>query len=153
MRGTTAPLRLVLRASLVLYLGVVVLSVLAALALDLSRMPVLGIALVPCLAVLALGRVGAGLPLDLVLRHDGSATRLDLDGHEHPVQPVALHERGPLGVFVVAIDGRRHHLPWAADSVPRPMRRALRLWLGEHVHTPVASASETSAAGVTAKSG
>lgn len=153
MRGTAAPLRLTLRVSRGLYLVTAVLAVLAALALHLSRLPDAGIVLVPLLAWLALRRAGAGLPLDLLLRADGSATRLDPDGREHPVHPLALHERGALGVLVVLIDGRRRNLPWAADSLPRTIRRDLRLWMGEHARNPVAAEPDPSSPRATAKPG
>ena len=153
MRGTAAPLRLTLRVSRGLYLVTVVLAVLAALALFLSRIPDACIVLVPLLAWLALRRAAAGLPLDLLLRDDGSAARLDADDREHSVHPLALHERGPLGVLVVVIDGRRRHLPWAADSMPRPIRRELRLWMGEHARHPAAAALDPSSSRATAKPG
>ena len=147
------PLRFTLRASRRLRLAIVALSLVALLAVYLSRLPLAAMALVPFLAWWAWWQLGTGLPLTLLLRGDGSAARLDDAGAETTVTLRALHERGPLGVLELDLDGRRLRLAWAGDSLARAARRELRLWMRDHAHHPDGRAPDASSPGNTTSPG
>lgn len=133
-RPIAPPLRLMLAPSRGLRIAVLVLVIPAAIAIHLSALPDTALVVLPALAWWAWRAVSRGLPAMLVLRSDGTAVQLDQAGDEHPVQPLALHERGPLGTLVLSVEGRRRHLAWAADTLPRGTRRELRLWMRDHAH-------------------
>lgn len=147
MRAIAPPLHLILQPSRALRAAVVALTLLAALAIHLSSLPDAALALLPALAWWAWRAASRGLPAMLVLRGDGSAVRLDEAGDGHPVQPLALHERGALGTLALVIDGRRRDLVWAVDTLPRAMRRELRLWMRDHAHSRDSSGNPTSTTG------
>lgn len=135
------PLHLSLHASRHLRILLVLLATLALVALLASRAPLPLIVLLPLLTWSGLSACTKGLPLELVLHRDGSALRRDNGGAEWPLQVVFLHERGPLGVLAIEYDGVRRYLPWATDTLPRTMRRELRLWLRAHAPTVAPSAA------------
>lgn len=149
MRAVAPPLRLSLRPSRGLRAAVLALTVPAACAIRVSALPDASLVLLPALAWWAWRALAAGLPLTLVLRGDGSAVRLGDDGEERPARPLALHERGPLGTLALLVDGRRRDVAWAADSLPRAMRRELRLWMRDHAHLPDGRAPDASPPGKT----
>lgn len=132
IRSSAPPVRFQLRPSVALT-GVLLLLVTTALgALWLSALPRAALVLVPLFAVWGWRGLRRGLPVELVLRGDGSAVQLAEHGVACPVTVLALHERGPLGVLVLECNGRREHLPWAGDSLARGLRREIRLWLHRH---------------------
>ena len=137
----SAPIRIDLAPSRVLRAGVLVLAGLALLAIWLSRVVPVMMILVPLLAWHAWYSLGRDLPKRLLLRSDGSAVRL-LDGDvEAPVQLLALHERGFIGVLIMIEDARVQRLAWAADTLSRAKRRELRLWFGEQRRRAKAAAA------------
>ncbi|HET9047985.1 MAG TPA: hypothetical protein VFN29_03335 [Chiayiivirga sp.] len=139
----TAPIRIELAPSRSLRAAILVLAGLALLAIWFSRVPSGVMILVPLLAWHGWYALARDLPLCLVLRADGSAMRL-LDGDiEQPVQLMALHERGGIGVLVLAVDARVQRLAWAPDTLSRPARRELRLWLAEQRRRAVAKVAAT----------
>lgn len=133
MHRIAPPITLVLRPSIVIRAAVWALLTMAAAALHLSQLPDVSILVLLPLAWFSLWHASGGLPMTLILHGDGAVERIDGSAHPHSIQLLALHERGPLGVLVLEIDGRRQGLPWAADSLPRALRRDLRLWMRDHV--------------------
>lgn len=117
--------------------------ILVGIALHVSRLPDLCILIIIPLAWISLRQTSKALPMTLVLRADGSAAQIDSAGHPQSVQILNLHERGPLGVLVLEVHGRKMNLPWMGDSLKRSVRRDLRLWIGDHVRAvaPVAASS------------
>ncbi len=144
MRSGTASIRLALAPSRGLRRVVILLALAAAVALHLSVLPDALIVLVPVLGWSAWRGCGRNLPLELALRADGSAERVEPGGVEHRVQALALHERAVVGVLVIEDAGRRKYLPWAADSLSRAQRRELRLWMRDHVQRPEAAVAANS---------
>lgn len=135
IRSSAPPIRFLLPPSSVLTVALLLLVLAAGVALWLSALPRWVLMLLPLFAVLGWRGLRRGLPLELVLRGDGTAVQQDVNGNSRPVELLALHERGPLGVLVLESDGRRIHLPWAGDSLPRALRRDIRLWLRRHAAT------------------
>lgn len=138
-----------MRPSRSLRLSVLLLLMLAVAALHASRLPDASLLLLPLLAWSGLRACSRHLPLQLWLRRDGSAVRLDETGAQHPVTPLALHERGPIGVLLIECDGRHLRLPWAGDSLARAERRELRLWMRDHVAHPIGTGATPANATVT----
>ena len=148
MRQAIAPpIHVSLRPSRVLRIWVLALTVPALLAIHLSALPQMLLAVVPASAWWAWRALASNLPLTLVFRCDGRLAWLDDNGDEHPAQALALHERGPLGTLAFAVDGRRRDVAWAADSLPRATRRELRLWMRDHARSTAGRTPATSSPG------
>lgn len=112
--------------------ALVALTVLAAIAIELSQLPrLLGLAL-PAWLALVLWRLRRGLPLKLVFFPDGRVRRVEAGGHEENVQVLDWQERGPLWALSLQSGRGRLHLTGVWDTLSRSQRRALRLWFSVH---------------------
>lgn len=144
MHRVGPPVSLVLRASPIMRAMQWVFLLLAATAVYLSQLPVVGVLLLLPLVWFSLRRAGRGFPVHLTLHSDGAAERLDADGQPRPVQLLAFYERGPVGVLVLVSEGTLQRLPWAFDSLPRGPRRDLRLWMRDHARATATTTAVSS---------
>lgn len=145
--------QLELHASWLLRGMVLALAFLAALALYFSAVPNVLLLIVPVIAWHSFRSASKGLPVRLTLSGDGRALWVADDGQNHSVEPLTLYERGPFGVLVLLMDGRRRRLVWGMDSLPRETRRKLRLWMRDHVSSAGTPAPASSSPGTTTRLG
>ena len=145
MHRIAPPISLVLRPSIVIRAAAGVLLVLAALALYLSQLPKVSMFVLLPLSWLSFRHASRDLPITLILHGDGTVEWLDGSANPQPVQLLALYERGPIGVLLLEVGGKRQGLPWALDTLPRATRRDLRLWIRDHVHAAEAASSSPKA--------
>ncbi|MEZ5544911.1 MAG: hypothetical protein R3F10_06970 [Lysobacteraceae bacterium] len=132
------PIRTELSPSRWLRWAVLVLAMLAVFALGASRLPEYSKLLVIPFALWAWWQLARQGRVRLVFGEDGRAIELNADGSDHVIEPIALHERGPLGVLVFSRMGKVRRVPFASDVIDADARRRLRLWMRRHV--PEASA-------------
>lgn len=135
------PLQLALRPSARLRASLLLLVAAAAVAVWLSALPRGGLLAIPPLAWMAWRGVARCAGQTLALRADGSACLIAADGGERAVEPQAFAERGPLGVLVLAENGRLWRWPFAGDVLPAALRRELRLWMRDHAQPRQAAAA------------
>ena len=152
-RSGGTSLQLALRPSWRLRGAVIALTALAGVAVHLSLLPVAGIAALPPLAWMAWRGCSRLAGETLVLRADGSASLVGPDGSERAADARVLHERGPLGVLVLAVDDRAQRWAFAGDALDRATRRELRLWMRDHVPLRGAAVAGTSPSGQTTSPG
>ena len=145
--------QLELRASWLVRGMILALALLAALSLYFSTVPNVLLLIVPAIAWHSYRSTSKGLPVRLTLSGDGRALWVADDGQSHPVEPLTLYERGPFGVLVVLMGGRRCRLVWGTDSLPREARRKLRLWMRDHVSSAGIPAPASSSPGTTTRPG
>lgn len=127
-----ASLQLALRPSRRLRAAIIALGLIAGTAVHLSHIPDACLVLLPALVWVAWRGLSRLAGETLVLRADGSVGLIGPDGGERVAQARALHERGPLGVLVLAVDERERRWAFAGDSLPAASRRELRLWMRDH---------------------
>jgi len=125
-------LQIPLRPSRWLRALLVALVLAAALAIHLSALGDGWMLTLPALAGWAWRDCAQCSGQTLVLRGDGSAALISAAGVERVVEPLMLHERGALGVLVLAADGRTLRWAFAGDVMPSATRRELRLWMRDH---------------------
>ncbi len=127
-----ASLQLALRPSRRLGAALLGLAAAAAFSIRLSALPDACLLALPLLAWVAWRGAVRLAGNTLALRADGSAALVGPDGEAHTVEPRALHERGPLGVLMLALGGRVRCWAFAGDVLPAAARRELRLWMHDH---------------------